>query len=325
MRYEGSFGLTKNGSSTTAKKREEPLEDSEYSRAEERDYRRYNATVEDVIALVNGAGYTVRFGKQTLGYFSNQRQAVFEAGRQGAKAYKIVREGKPNSSTLVVLIPVEDSGSNSQSAAELIADKIRDQIEAGDAPLSPLAKQRVVMMLFSFCKEKDMSEECFQILYPMATKEQFDRLWRGISEKEIAPQITTKENFFQYADSRGFINIAQAIVKNDLNACLISCSAASISEAQFEDLCKSAVNNSISTNSSLLNATRRHIARESVERRLEGDIFRMLKNDENLRRMAVSGNTEGICDYLTSNGYSAREAKEASDEIVSLGTLANKM
>ena len=322
MKYTGSFGLKRNGSDVAVER-----EQAEYSRAAERDYRKFNATTDDVLALVNGAGFTVRFGKQTLGYFSTQRQAVFEAGRRGGKAYKIVREGRPNSSTLVVLIPIEEGeeSNSSPSAAELIAEKIRDQIGAGDAPLSPLAKQRVVMMLFSFCKDREISEECFQILYPVATKEQFDRLWRNLSEKETPTHITTKENFLQYADGRGLLILANAMMAGDTNSCLRACSDAKLSEAQFEDLYENSNNNGIRIGKVLIDVLRSHIARDNVERRIDGDIFRMLKNDNHLKRMAVSGNSEGITDYLTSNGYSAREAREASDEIVSIGKLVNKM
>jgi hypothetical protein len=320
MRYEGNFRrtLVKNGSGQVAQHHEIP------DRAKERDYRQYNASAEDVIAMVNGAGYAVRFGKQTIGYFASERQAVFEAGRHGATAYKIVREGDPRRATMVVLVPLDEEEEETPTAAELIADKIRDQIGVGDAPLSPLAKQRVVLMLFSYCKDKQIAWECFHILYPIALQEQFDRLWENINEKE-QPVITTKDTFNQYAESRNLQEIANAIIAKDANACMKACSKLSVSLGQFDDLYNKAMQNSCDAGADFYNAVAGHVARESVERRIDGDIFRMLKNEPTLRRMATNGNEEGIIDYLQSSGYQRREAEEICSEIISIGRLVSKI
>lgn len=295
------------------------------SRAKERDYRQYNATAEDVIALVNGAGYSVRFGKQTIGYFATERQAIFEAGRQGAIAYKIVRQGSPHKATHVMLVPVDDEEeTQSPTAAELIADKIRDQIGAGEAPLSPLAKQRVVVMLFNYCKDRQIAWECFHILYPVAMQEQFGRLWTNISESD-QPAITSKDTFNQYAQSRNLQEVADAIISKDTNSCMKACSTAGLSSAQFQEIYNKAKQNSCDAGDDFYESVARHIAREAVEKRIDGDIFRMLKNDPHLRAMASNGNEDGIIDCLQSNGYQRREAEEICSEIISIGKLVSKI
>lgn len=315
MRYNGNFRRNGSGAASSV------VVNNDLPRG--RDYRQYNATAEDVIALVNGAGFTVRYGKQNLGYFASERQALFEAGRQGATAYKMTREGEPHRATRVILTPIDDEESQTPTAAELIADKIRDQIGVGDAPLSPLAKQRVVLMLLSFCKDKQIAWESFHILYPMALREQFNRLWDNI-EAESKP-ITSKETFSNYAEARGLQDVAEAMIDNDLDACIKACSKCNISSAQFEELYKNSLQNSCSVSEDFYEKVSKHIARDSVERRIDGDIFRMLKNEPYLKSMVASGNEEGIVDYLQSNGYHRREAEEICSEMISLGKLVNRI
>lgn len=290
-----------------------------------REFRTLNATAEDAIAMLNGAGYTVRYGKQILGYFSSQREAVFEAGRQGATAYKLVRQGDYRSPTHVVLVPVEET-QQLQTPAELIAEKIRDQIGAGDAPLSPLAKQRVVMMLFNFCKDKNIAGDSFHILYPAALTEQFNRLWSNL-EHEEKPQPTSLDAFMDFASARDCQEVAKTILDENVDACVAACSKKHLSEKQFEDLYVNGALRSgcIKENQDFLNSVLRHLARESVERRIDGDILRMLRREPSLRAMAASGNEEGIVDFLTSNGYTRREADEACSEIISVGKFVNKI
>ena len=297
---------------------EPPRRVPEYQRADERDFRTYNATAEDVIAMANGAGYTVRFGKQIVGYFGIRSQAIQEAELKNAKAYKIERAGNSNR---VILVELTDE-IQTPSAAELIADKIRDQIEVGDAPLSPLAKQRVVMMLHNVCHDKAMSQECFEILYPMAKKDQFDRLWSNISEKE---EHKNEDAFMQYAESNDLIDLAIALIDKDKTICANICSSKGVTQRQFEELYDCALDNKrIENDQSFLEKVLRHIARGSVERRIDGDIIRMLRTAPYLNTMAVLGNDEGIMDYLTSNGYERRESEEICSEIIYVGKLLSQ-
>lgn len=315
MKYRGNFRrpLVKNGST----------QPHTIERAAERDYRQYNATADDVIAMVNGAGFTVKYGKQTIGYYATERQASFEAGRLGAVAYKLVRAGDPNKSTHVILVPVEDEEYNNPTAAELIADKIRDQISADDAPLSPLAKQRVVLMLFSYCRDKQIAWECFQILYPIALKEQFERLWGNVSESDSP--ISEKDAFNQYAQARSLQEVAEAILAKDVKACIAACASLNVSSSQFEELYQKALQNNFGVSDNFHETVAKHIARSSVERRIDGDILRMLKSAPMLKVMASTGNDDGIIEYLQSNGYQKREAEEICSEIISIGKLINNI
>ena len=328
MKYNGNFRnnntpqnyrnnhLNRNGSLQNARF-DNHSETDNYSRAEERDFRTYNATPEDAIALATGAGFTARFGKQTIGYYSSKRQALYEAGKMDGKAYQITKENNR-----IILTPVDDNEDLSPTPAEMIADKIRSKIDVGDAPLSPLAKQRVVMLLFNSCQDKQIAFESFQILYPISNKEQFNRLWASLSDSPQPKKPNTTDSYLDYAEARGFKEIAEAILRADANSCKNLCSASDISPKQFDELYNYAVQNGcILNNSAFVSDIIKHITRENLEKRIDGDILRMIKNEPFLKKMAMSGNEDGITDYLMSSGYSKRESEEICSEIISISRL----
>ena len=152
--------------------------------------RQVHASPEDAFEMVQGFGYTVKYGKQNLGYFATQREAVLEAGRKNAQAYKIHRaQGSSNHAAAVILIPV-DEVSTVASPAEAIARTIKEQVGSRDGPISPLAKQRVVMMLFTTVRDRQLSQEAFDILYPSSSAEQFERYWSGLSNRNNVESAT---------------------------------------------------------------------------------------------------------------------------------------
>ena len=291
-----------------------------------REYKEYSATPEDATAMVQGFGYTVRYGKQNLGYYATQREAIIEAGRKDGAVFRIKRlpAEKSGSASLVVLIPLDEVESI-DSTAESIAKSIKEQIGAHDGPISPLAKQRVVILLYTICKDKRISKDAFDVLYPAASDEQFDRLWDNLIEKsDKDPSVSKREQWLEYAESRGLETVVSNILNNDINGCYVSCEKTGITLKQFNDLLDRAVNLSVINHDiaeKLKDSLSVHIARVSAEKSLGGDIMSMLLNDPGLMNMAKLGDGPGIVDYLHSSGNSKKEAEEISGEIISLSKL----
>lgn len=315
-----------------------------------REYKDILASPDDAIALFQGHAYTVRYGKQCLGHFSTQKSAAFEAGRQDAKAYKIESiKGKHGASSRVVLVPIEEL-STVDTPAENIARKVIEHIGATNGPVSPLAKQRVVALLHSMCDDKDLSEEVFLVIYPASNKDQFLRMWNNIapaktitqnpvnnnqhvnniqhannnqSNKRVSIQ-TNREKLLDYSQTRGFEQITEAMLMGNLDKCADLCVNAGIEALKFEELINYSVDLGILTieqSDKIKNSVLKHIARNSVEKRINNDIMSFIKKNPRIVRMAAAADVYGISQELINSGYGKREADELAAEIVSLSKM----
>lgn len=286
----------------------------------ERSDRTASASPGDAIAMMNGAKFCCKIGKQNIGYYSSKSKAVFDADRQGGVAYEIVKSGKAG---LVTLVRVEDDVIDEKpTAAEIIADKVRQQITKSDAPLSPLAKQRAVLILQNSCRDKDISFESFMILFPASNKEQFERLWSNTTHQE---EQEGDLPLLRFAETMDIKPLTEAMLMNDIGMCekLIPryCDIQS-----FDKVVEYAKSTGAGIEEKISTAVRKRIAQNNVEQRLpDGDIAKMIKGNGHIKSMIASGNEDGISDYLMSNGYDRREAEELASEMISLSALVRTM
>lgn len=316
MKYNGNFRLS--NSSKPIKRNPAPSIPLKPAYSE-RGMREASATAEDAIASVNGARYCCKSGKINIGYYSSKGDAIFDANRNGAIAYEIIRDSVGK----ISLIEIDGDISESPTVSELIADKVREQITTSDAPLSPLVKQRVVIILRSSCRDKDISFDAFKILFPVSSQEQFNRLWENAAHSNDNGEVINQ--FDNFAASRGMNLLVNAVISGDIKSCEKSIER-NFTIRDFEDIVSFARNNNTELNKDAVEYVRRRLAQNTVENRIQdGDIVRMINNNKILRSMALSGNTDGIIEYLCSNGYSNREAEELADEIVSVSNLIAKL
>jgi ribosomal protein S10 len=315
-----------------------------------REMRDQNPTADDAMALMRGAGYVVKSGKQTICYCQSHREALFEAGKAGAVAYKITKEitiGRPAAIYLTRLDSSVDS--DVETVSEKIADYAREQIGATYGPMSPLSKQRVVFTIYPVVDgNKDLAYDAYELLYPSSNKEQFNRFWEIIDSSNIKKYnsaksnstktnntINTSENssnsresIVQYAESHGLSNVLSEVLRKNIKICVEVCRVEDISLSVFENLLnKARILGEISDVDfdSFMKAVGNDISLRSVERRIGGDILSMVSNNPTIMNMVKSGNDDGISDILCSMGYSQFESNELAIEIVSLGRLIGSL
>lgn len=278
-----------------------------------------NATPEDAHQLILGNGYVVKFGKQTICYTAIASTAEAEAAKYDATAYRIVRgeDGK---------IYLDDVEYLPPTASEQIAAKISEEITGGrNRPISPITKQRAVMLMRSSGLEAQMAEECFMIIYPSSRADQFRRMWNSLSEKTT----DSKQRFLDYAASKGVEKIAEKLIQKKMNECAIEVLNSGIGITTFRDVCDKASNHGVITSdySDLAKSfVGEYVARSQMERSIGDDILLFAESDELIMRMVDSGNREGISDRIQiTRSVEKTYADEIADEIVASFAVMRRM
>lgn len=302
-----------------------------------RDMKAPVATADDAIALMRGAGYVVRSGKQIICYCQSQREAVVEASRKGGVAYKICKEarsvGRPASIELVRID--SEIATNAETLSERVADYVREQIGATYGPLSPLAKQRVVFTLHSVVQgDKGLAFEVYELLYPASNKEQFDRFWQMLSSKEeqVKPVKNNdnhnRESLVQYAETRGLELVLTEVLRKNYRGCIEVCRNLDVPLSVFDNLLSKARTIGEITEdeyNKFIKSVGNDIASRAVERRIGGDVLSLILNNQSIMGMVRTGNEEGIEEILLNMGYDRVEAAELARETISIGNMIKSM
>lgn len=270
-----------------------------------------NATPEDAHQMLIGNGYVVKYGKQTICYTAVASQAEVEASRHEAEAYKIVRgsDGK---------IYLEDIEYLPPTAAEEIAARISEEITGGrNNPISPITKQRAILLMKSSGLERGLAKEAFAIIYPSAREEQFNRMWDSFSRETT----DSRQRFLDYAVSKGVERVTEKLLQKNLDACAKEVFESGIGILSFKDVCAKAEQYGVidpDYSRRAMSHVEESLKRMQLERSIGDDVFSLAESDTLILRMAESGNREGISERLqNTRSIDKIYADEIADEIVS--------
>ena len=309
-----------------------------------REFRDIQASNQDAIELIQGNRYTVRYGKQVIGHYPTLHSASHEAGRKSGIVYEIIRSKSQNGRSAEITLQRIDDIPDSETPAELIARDIVKQLGATDGPVSPLSKARAVALLQSCTKDRGLSEEAFLVIYPSSSPEQFERLWDSIfakpndrnnnrthtvtQEQRPKHEISEREKLLSYAQTHGWEKITEALITENVKECVKHCIDKGISQKQLDGLVDYSVSLGViqaNKRDALKNNILRHLARHTVEQRLDGEVLGLINNNKFIAKMAASGNSDGIEEELSNRGFNKRESEELASEIMDLSKLINMM
>lgn len=316
-----------------------------------RAYKELQASPEDAIAMSQGYRFTVRYGKQNHGYFATQSDAVKVANKRDAVVYCMQRADSASGASSRIILKEIKNLETVDTPAEIMAKRITEYIGASDGPISPLAKQRIVAILYSACPNKGLSEEVFMVLYPASSKEQFNRLWlnsasstpreevkdkpiavkevRTATKESVSAQTPAKiktpvERFTEEFENEGLGELASRIVTGDTQSCVKLCMKLNIDSKKLDSVLESAfITGAVTREYGKLIST--HLARSVAESRINGDILSLIRNSPSLIRMASNNDSYGIIEDLRSSGYGKRESEELAGEIISLNRVFSDM
>ncbi len=279
------------------------------------------ATPDDAMQLMQGMGYVVKYGKQTLGYRPTASAASAFADQRDANAYKIVKSGNS-----VYLDEIDSS--ERKTPAEDIAIRISEEITGGsDSPISPLTKARAVMIMRSSGVPEDLAFEAFCIIYPSSSRTQFDRMFQSSPSKKI--DTSDRQRFLEYAMVKGLEPVIECIFTGNMVECANKAVECNLTPTSFKNLVEKAeefgVIDSKKASKIILDVAPK-IAKLILEKSVGDDVFEIINSDPIIKRMADSGNSEGIAERLSSaRGLDSESAYEIASEIVTSYSMQKRL
>lgn len=280
-----------------------------------------NATPDDAFQLMNGYGYVVKYGKQVIGYHATARSASIQADQRDANAYKITKNGNQ-----VVLEDIDSA--EAPTPAEEIAARISEEITGGvNRPISPMTKQRSVMLMRSAEIQSELAFEAFLIIYPSSNQDQFNRMWASVPVKN--QETDDRQRFMDYAMTKGVEPIIESVFTGKFDECAKRAMEIGLSTTTFSELMDKAVEYGvIDSNKSkeVTSTVSKLLTRKLLERSTGDDIFQIINSDDLIKRMAESGNVDGIADRLTGvRGIDSDYANEIAREVISSYSLLKSL
>lgn len=278
-----------------------------------------NPTPNDAINLMNGKPFSVRNGDIPVLYFQTETECLIYADRAGLKAYVTERDNSRQFSTAITLRQVFGYPTGVDTPAEQIAKSVRSQITSDEnAPLSPLSKERVVIILKTTCKDKSLSKESYKVLFPYSSDEQFDRLWGSSSE------VSQDDIIERYAETRGCLKVLDHIASGNANA--ITKEKFDIrSVSEVSEMCVNVGKCDRKTSDKLIRDLSKFTSSLKVEAALGSGVSSILSKNPILKRMVVNGNSSGAQDYLQETlGFSKRESEDLCEELLAIAPMLAK-
>lgn len=287
------------------------------------------ADANDAINFLKGNGFVAKDGEIAIGYYRTETQAVDEASRNGAIAYKIIRDDSRAGATAIALVELDTFDTRFSTPAESIAESVREALNVGKNDfISPIMKSRAIVLLKSTCQDtKPLAFEAYSLLFPYSKKEQFDRLWSEVSDFQSSDEESDQDNnalrtLNEFAKSRSMID-ALPLIKSGNSKGLISfielTSARLVNVISTIEMARKIGAISAESAKSLSGDSERFCAVRQAEEK-HGSVIKILKQYPNLRKFVASRNQDAIADFLSSR-MDKSDAKEYAEEMVKLSNL----
>ena len=277
-----------------------------------------NATPQDCLNLVQGRPFSARKGSIAVMYFAKESECFLYADRQALTAHITERD----SSQLVTVREISGYPESKSSPAEIIAESVKAQLTPDkSSPLSPLAKERAVIILSKLCKEKPLTLAAYMLLFPYSSEVQFERLYNANKK----PQITDDDILHQFADSRGCAALLPMIESRDASSVINHCLKNRINFTNAAEVVAMSMNHG-KIDSVAAESMNKHITRYEnstmIERSLGPSLSTILSRHKVLARMVRNSNQEGAIDYIEENlGMSRSEAVDVYEELSAIAPL----